>query len=309
MAQRQRRGFSLLEIAIALTIIGLLTAGAAQMLTTLTVRSQEQTTKQRIEEIEAALVRHFARECRLPCPADATLDASDSNAGKEDGSGGVCGTDSEVSAVPWKTLGITRSKTFDGWNRRIRYRPASNELTETSPVPLRGLKNVADGYPCEGNPGGSGKNLTEWIEDDPNRGLTVEDKSGTPYQEQGEPTAAAFVLVSHGQNGLGAYSRGGSQIGYSSADEEERKNADNNNIFVRRRRTSNNADPIFDDIFISMTIDQLAQEVGVYPVSSSGTSGGSGGGGSGSGGGSGAGGGTGAACPGGGAPPCGKGPD
>lgn len=273
MAQRQRRGFSLLEIAIALTIIGLLTAGAAQMLTTLTVRSQEQKTKQRIEEIKAALVQHFARKCRLPCPALADIKPSHSEAGKEQDGGSPCTTGDNVSAVPWKALGIQRGKTFDSWNRRFRYRP-SKELAEASPVPFS---------PCNSD---GGPAFSTWLT---GKGLTVRDKNGTAFQKPAAGTGAAFLVLSHGPNGLGAYFGDSPPIDDSGADPDERENSDDDTIFVDRARTTQNAKKVFDDVVTSVRIQGLARKAGMYPVTPSSTSGGSG------------------SCPGGGSPPCGAG--
>ena len=246
MAQRQRRGFSLLEIAIALTIIGLLTAGAAQMLTTLTVRKQRQTTEENLERVKQSLVEYFAATCSLPCPDDPT----DSNSGRQ-----IDCSDPNAVAVPWRDLGIPRSAAFDGWNRRIRYAPADKpdklavNATPPSGLPsdrvFKDITNVRDGAPCEG--GGGSKNLTEFIKDDADNGLEVKDRNGNYFHEKGSRKAAAFILISPGPNG-----------------EADLDNSDGDETFIIGRSGTISGDA-FDDMGTAMKIMTLARKAGISP--------------------------------------------
>ncbi|SDF75327.1 prepilin-type N-terminal cleavage/methylation domain-containing protein [Limimonas halophila] len=67
-----RRGFSLLELAIALAIIGLLAGGTMQLVTAFSAEQRLDVTRQRLKAVEQALVRYASRHGRLPCPRDAS---------------------------------------------------------------------------------------------------------------------------------------------------------------------------------------------------------------------------------------------
>ncbi|MCK9531961.1 MAG: prepilin-type N-terminal cleavage/methylation domain-containing protein [Gammaproteobacteria bacterium] len=104
------RGFSLLEMAVVLVVIGLALGG---LLAPLGASVQQR----RLDATEAALA--LAAEVlsgyavihgRLPCP-DADAD------GDED-----CPLSGE-GTLPWRTLGLTRAQARDAWHNPLRYRP------------------------------------------------------------------------------------------------------------------------------------------------------------------------------------------
>lgn len=110
-------GFSLIEMAIGLVIIGLLIGS-------LLVPGVEQSTQQRIkltqqtlEEIKAALLGFAEVNNRLPCPA---VDLKGKEAGFIDTAGQQCDTfDDADGYLPWSVLGVGR---YDPWGRPFRYR-------------------------------------------------------------------------------------------------------------------------------------------------------------------------------------------
>ena len=76
-------GFSLIELAIIMTIAGLMVATALSTFDAYTKRKAFNTTDERINNIQLAFGRFVAEYGRLPCPADPTLPATDADAGKE----------------------------------------------------------------------------------------------------------------------------------------------------------------------------------------------------------------------------------
>src|SRR5438552_1178196 len=90
----RNKGFSLVELAVALAIIALLLAGALIPLSTqIDVRSGADTQRS-MESIRDAIIGFAQANGRLPCPADGTIAAGGTNAGKE-----LCPNTS--GAIPW----------------------------------------------------------------------------------------------------------------------------------------------------------------------------------------------------------------
>ena len=130
--RHQLRGFSLLEIAIVLAILGfVLTIGLKSTGAYLSAE-RRQTTVARLAGIDAAMVNFVALQKRLPCPADGALAQGAALLGVErrDNVTGLCSIDPgppvtpfmNRGVVPWVTLGISEAEALDGWNNRITYR-------------------------------------------------------------------------------------------------------------------------------------------------------------------------------------------
>jgi len=111
------QGFSLIEMAVVLVIIGILIGGMLTVMAEQTNRQRIQLTQQRLEEIKGALLGFAVFKRRLPCPAENTLGQE---AGKSDANGRVCNTyDNADGYLPWATLGVEKN---DAWGRPFRYR-------------------------------------------------------------------------------------------------------------------------------------------------------------------------------------------
>ncbi len=125
-------GFTLIEMAMVLVIVGLLLGGMLGPLSTqLDIKRYNETSKL-LNEVSDALVGFAIVNKRLPCP-DGTGD------GVEDA--GVCNIEGDL---PWVTLGLGQS---DAWGRRIRYRSdvAFNAATLVpDPPDSTSLLNVTD---------------------------------------------------------------------------------------------------------------------------------------------------------------------
>ncbi len=112
------KGFSLIETAIALVVLGLLLGGLMTPIATKIDRQNEKYTDQQLEIIREALLGYAVINQRLPCPA---VDAN-----------GVALTPGDPDCIkegflPWADLGVGKQ---DAWDRPFRYR-AEDEYVDT----------------------------------------------------------------------------------------------------------------------------------------------------------------------------------
>ena len=124
------KGFSLVELAVALAIIALLLAGALIPLSTQIDVRNSADTKRSMDSIRDAIIGFAQANGRLPCPAnggtpagtvDTTTWATPVGAGAEqwDPNNNRCYI--VFGVVPWTTLGASET---DAWGRRLSYRVA-----------------------------------------------------------------------------------------------------------------------------------------------------------------------------------------
>jgi prepilin-type N-terminal cleavage/methylation domain-containing protein len=138
------RGFTLVEIAIAIFIITLLLGSILVPLTTQVEQRQISETQKVLEEIREALLGFAVAKGHLPCPDKTTAaGAGTANDGIEDWNGAECVDASNLihrGSVPWATLGVGAS---DVWGNRFRYQVTAayaqrpTTFTLTTPGTLR----------------------------------------------------------------------------------------------------------------------------------------------------------------------------
>jgi len=107
---RRQAGFTLVEIAIVLLIVGLLIGGMIAPLSSQMEQRRVSDTRRTMDEAREALFGYALRNGYLPCPA-----ISSSN-GLEDRTGNVC--NKRYGYLPWAALGVGR---LDGWNHLMGY--------------------------------------------------------------------------------------------------------------------------------------------------------------------------------------------
>ncbi len=112
------QGFTLMELAIVLMIVGTLMSGVLVAVSNSTANARITNTRAQLREIEEALYGFAQSQGRLPCPASHVSD------GFEEITGGVC--DYMHGFVPSATLGLYGRVNADGlmldaWTNPLRY--------------------------------------------------------------------------------------------------------------------------------------------------------------------------------------------
>ena len=140
--QKKQHGFTLIEIAVVLVIIGMLVGSFIGSLTQRIETTRRDNTKKQLEDIKITLLGFASAKGRLPCPT--TTDG----AGLEQPqpAGGVC--ISPHGFIPGRTLGINGAYNrdnllIDSWGNPIRYSvTANNSNAFTSAPGAGGMKDV-----------------------------------------------------------------------------------------------------------------------------------------------------------------------
>lgn len=221
---------------------------------------QIKTTDKNLHAIHDAIIAFTAINGHLPCPANPLA----ANAGNSDPSPSSVICSSPGGVVPWATLAIAPDVALDGWNRRISFRVFDGatgltrpggasmvncDVAVTSPVPMapEDLCNVTH------------TNLaTDFLA---GKGLTVNALGNIT-------SGVAFVLISHGESGNGAYLPEGARV-QAPISVEEIANTNSAGPYVRNSHSAPGIDSLdaahFDDIVVWATINELATKSGLGP--------------------------------------------
>ena len=132
-----KRGFSLVEMAVVMVVIGLLLASAMYTLSAQTEQRSRDETQRRLDQAREAVLGFAVANGRLPCPASGATTGveADSPVGS-----GTC-TNAYNGFLPAVTLGFQPTDpqgfALDAWNNRIRYAVAQsiNSCIGTSTTP------------------------------------------------------------------------------------------------------------------------------------------------------------------------------
>lgn len=219
------RGFTLLELAVVLVIVGtMLTLGIAAFNAQVTTSAYTKT-KAKMEVIKDALIVHLAIHDRLPCPDTIDTPANMPFNGKEN-----CGA-ADYGVVPFAQLGLPPEAVIDGWDNLIYYKVSSGTPNWTVP------RIIA--------PTDAGSIV-----------LQTRDNSGNLFDIS---TQLVAVLISHGKNGQGAFTKKGTRTVTPSSDDES-ENTDDDNTFVTRplsEDTSASGGGTFDDLVVPVSSGEL----------------------------------------------------
>jgi len=215
-------GFTLVEMAMVLFIITLLLSGLVPTITSQIEQQRTNETRRQMSEIKDALIGFALRNGRLPCAADPTKYLGQAGYGTERS---PCANAADASGVlPWITLGTSET---DGWGNRFSYR-----VTYTFADTTNGT-----GASCTVTAGISFQLCSTG-------NLTI--KSASPLAVPPGTTVASdipAIIISHGKNGAGAWTKQGTQLAVGSSTDELENSNHSNTDYVSHIPASN-----FDDL-------------------------------------------------------------
>lgn len=193
-----KSAFTLLELAVVLVIIALVMGIGFSSSQDMIASANQVSTNNRLDAIEKALLDFWQKNGRLPCPADATLAATNANYGIEAANtnnncaGGTPAANftsatnfykAASGTVPVKTLGLPTDFMNDAWQRKIEYavKPEFATVGVRNRVPIKAASCVD------------------------NTAIKITDIGGSTRS-----SSAVYALISYGKNGHGAYPSTGS---------------------------------------------------------------------------------------------------
>lgn len=129
-------GFTLIEIALVLMIVGLMVGGGIYGIESYRERARIITTETNLRRVDAAITTFVAYRGRLPRPAANEAGAEGALDGSDDITEGL---------LPWDDLGLTMTEARDGWDQPLRYVVFDDAADDDEPLRCAGSFNRADG--------------------------------------------------------------------------------------------------------------------------------------------------------------------
>ena len=224
------RGAGMVGLVLALLTMGLLAASSYYLSGPGKTVRELKSNNTDFARIQKALALYVARNNCLPYPAlgSAATGLSDSDATVAN------------AVVPWKTLGLDESVSRDAGGRRISYHPAST-LVSTDCV-------------------GSGKFTNQATAPAGNLSVFTSMTGGTT-----KTSVAAYVLISHGINGLGGWTSGGTRMTVPTPTDEAanaKLAGDASTTYIQGTYNST-SNVYFDDQLVYATVTEICTATGI----------------------------------------------
>lgn len=142
-----KKGFSLLEIAVAVAVIGVFLGATLSFKTSIAREEKLEINEEKFVVVQEAVIAFLANQAgtspaRLPCPADASLAITNANFGISVD----CTTTPGIyyGSVPTRTLGIDDEYALDAWSNKLGYIVDSSVDFQASATPAEGAIVVND---------------------------------------------------------------------------------------------------------------------------------------------------------------------
>lgn len=220
-------GFTLIELTIALVIIGLILTGISSALLTMQKQAKMRAAQHKYETIREALHLYYNANGKLPCPASLSAAPDSDTFAKEvtlqctvgvfAGTTRANGTDGRqvrIGTIPTRSMNIPDEYMVDPWGSRILY-----AVTEIA-----------------ASPGGFDPNLGAISIVDTNNNSLI-----TPAN------TAHYVIVGFGADRIGAHTLSGTQPRPCTAGTSQAENCDNDSTFRGTILLSDAAGREYDD--------------------------------------------------------------
>lgn len=242
---RPNHGFSLMEMTVVLLVLAVISTMGISVFREKDYGRKMEETRKRLATIENALMNYRNSNQRLPCPANGSIADGALNYGFEGKYAGTCmdadalanglpnsnfaSGETVAGVIPTRTLQLPDDYMLDAWGRRITY-VVDRRMTHIQATLKFGVKDCNIGS------------------------ITINDASGAP-----RTTRAVYALISHGENGHGAFLSSGARRNFKSTNTGEQTNAHYSNtgavitfastfLMKREEKSATNVFDSFDDI-------------------------------------------------------------
>lgn len=198
-------GFSLVEMAVVLIIVGLLIGGLTVPLTAQIDMRNINKTRESLASINDALIGYAVIHGHLPCPAISAANGSESSRSAS----GDCNNRSGL--LPWAELGIDK---LDAWGHLFRYSVTPLFSNNTTLPTLAANGDII---------------------------VKTRDTAGSLINYTNTATnLIPAIVISHGKNAAGAFNNDGSQIADTALTNiDEDTNATSSTTFILREESNN----------------------------------------------------------------------
>lgn len=197
MQNSRNTGFTFIEMAIILVILGTMAGGLLVLANKKIDQNKFDVTVERIETINNIIKKYAQKGFILPCPASPTASLNSEEFGKSDDCSAASpaladlivangGTNEEVwiGSPPTRELNLPDSTMFDGWGNRLRYAVIKKLAVEPAEYSVY-VSTVTTG------------------------GIQILDGFGNQILPETDNNSVSYVLLSYGKDGKGAKRRTG----------------------------------------------------------------------------------------------------
>jgi prepilin-type N-terminal cleavage/methylation domain-containing protein len=248
ISKKDLSGFTLIELAIVITIVGVLTVPALYAYGKKTEAEKRAETKERMRDVRKAMAQYYAIHAKYPCPGPAVMPNQDYDFYLDcwlDGQDLVKAGNRGVKifkdqgrtiiegALPYRHLNIPEYMAKDAWGNFFTYAVSINAT-------------LPDFMPGENNIG---------VMDRSGQSLTVPEN------------AALWILLSHGRDGAGSYNGQTTERIMVDKSHADSQNADSDGSYTMAPFSEAQNENFFDDLLYYQTWAEYPEGSGqVYCV-------------------------------------------
>lgn len=222
---KNQSGMTLIDLAVALIVIGLLATPALQQYSDWKARKASEDTATHFNAIRQAIDVYYFQNGDYPCPASPGLGPNDANYGEEDCVGTSIGGGILQGTIPFSELKVPTDKTLDGWKNKITYTVTQN---------LTNGPATFDTTDAGGNLIVNGIRLDNTGQCDLATGMTplaFRLIPGAPPTIDASVTD--YILISHGATQAGAFNSSGAQsVACPAGATMDSENCDGDDTFI-----------------------------------------------------------------------------
>lgn len=226
-----RTGFTLIEVALVIVVLGVIIAAGAELYSIQVEQKRQEIMKSRFINVQAAIAQYLYEKGHYPCPASyqdlpntpqfgRSTDCTDTSVSVDTCSGGICVSDDfgrrvRIGALPIRDLNLSAEDMIDIYGNRLSY-----AVTEQLAIDLVSFDGIG---------------AIDIVDD---VGNTILSAAGTAH----------FALFSHGRDGVGAYTASGGETGYPcTSGAKDNENCDTDAVFRSTELSTARTSDRFDD--------------------------------------------------------------